>query len=98
MDDVTSGLIGLAAAVLGGGSAWILRKRKRRANVKLPDALLKAAIDEQERRERAHPVEYRFDQRLKAIQQRLSRTIGGEAFLPSTRERIVKELSTRVLG
>ncbi len=39
-----------------------------------------AVVVEQERREQAHHLDYRPDQRLRACQQRLSRLIGRRAF------------------
>lgn len=51
-----------------------------------------AAFLEQGRREHGHPVEYRVDQRIHAIQQRLSRHLGARAFSERARRRIVRHL------
>jgi hypothetical protein len=63
--------------------------------LEIPMDLLRAAVDEQERREGQHPLEYRDDQRVTAVQQRLSREIGERAFGASARFVIVKELKKR---
>lgn len=47
-----------------------------------------AALEEQVRRELAHPVDYRGDQRERAIQQRLSRTMGKKAFSRGMSDRV----------
>lgn len=53
-----------------------------------------AAIVEQLRREAAHPgPRYRHDQRVRAVQQRLSRRWGPAAFTPELRRRIEEALS-----
>ena len=54
--------------------------------------LLELALDEQVRRELAHPVDYRGDQRERAIQQRLSRKMGKRAFSKKTLGRIQEKL------
>lgn len=52
-----------------------------------------AAINEQHRREAAHPgPRYRTDQRVRAVQQRLSRKWGGAAFTMALRKRIEEAL------
>lgn len=50
------------------------------------------AFLEQARREVLHPLEYREDQRVRAIQQRLSRVLGRKALGEKTGKRIAKEL------
>lgn len=53
-----------------------------------------AAINEQHRREAAHPgPRYRLDQRVRAVQQRLSRKWGRAAFTQALRKRIEEALS-----
>lgn len=53
----------------------------------------RAAFLEQVRRERNHHTEYRHDQTVHALQQRLSRRWGKRrAFSKKTRARILKEL------
>ncbi len=62
-------------------------------------SLMSAALDEQVRRENAHPVDYRNDQRARAVQQRLSRSLGSEAFSAKAAERIHAEIyAHKVLG
>lgn len=65
-----------------------------------PLDLMKAALEEQVRREATNPTVYRPDQRERAIQQRLSRLVGDElAFAPTTSALIRKEISAHaVLG
>ena len=56
---------------------------------------LEAALDEQVRREANHTVEYRLDQRIRAIQQRLSRRFGERAFSAEVRAKILARLEAK---
>lgn len=76
--------LGVALASLG--LEWLRRWRAGRR-------LWLAAFVEQGRREALHHVAYRRDQRLHAIQARLSRKLGKrKAFSAKVRRRIEKEL------
>lgn len=58
----------------------------------------RAAFVEQVRREKNHHIEYRHDQTVHALQQRLSRRWGKRrAFSKKLRARIVKELPRHAL-
>lgn len=77
----------LGAAVLLGALELLRRWRARRR-------LWLAAFLEQGRRELEHTVGYRHDQRVHAIQARLSRHLGKRrAFSASTRRKIEKHLA-----
>lgn len=89
------GAAAAAVAAVGGSVAALVRRKK--ANV-IPIQMLEEALKEQDRREEAHHIDYRIDQRLDAIQQRLSRQIGRKAFSEDVRAQIVKELAKRELG
>lgn len=80
-----------ALAAIAGAAllvALVFALRHRRARRVYLGALL-----EQVRRENEHEgPEYRHDQRVRAIQQRLSRRWGRRAFTEKTRARIEKDL------
>lgn len=59
---------------------------------------IRAAVDEQARREGTHHVPYRHDQRVAAVQQRLSRKLGPRAFDKTLHGEIVRELRKRGLA
>jgi heme exporter protein D len=67
-----------------------VRRARRRRRV------WRYAFDEQLRREVIHPLPYRPDQRVRAIQQRLSRSWGKRALSSSMRRRIEEELARGV--
>jgi hypothetical protein len=75
--------LGLAIAVLVAAG---VRRHIRRRRIWL------AAFLEQGRVEAEHRLPFRFDQKVNAIQQRLSRDLGAEAFRSSTRRRIEAEV------
>ena len=75
-----------AVALVASLGAWVhLRERRFRR-------LLVAALKEQDRREGISEVDYRPDQRLRAIQQRLSRKIGKRAFADKSKKRIQERI------
>ena len=84
----------IAETVAGAGALAALVVPSLRARW-LAKKTLKEAVDEQERREGAHTLPYRTDQRISAVQQRLSRTIGSRAFNKHIRKRIEQELRKR---
>jgi hypothetical protein len=77
--------LGLAVALLAG-ALEVVRRLRRRRRVWL------AAFLEQARREAEHRLPYREDQRVRAIQQRLSRAWGKRALGVRLRRRIEREL------
>lgn len=74
----------LAVAIVLGAAELVRRRRRAR--------LFFAALLEQGRREVSHGVGYRDDQRVAAVQQRLSRTLGKRAFSPDVRRQIERAL------
>lgn len=60
-----------------------------------PSEMVVKAVDEQERREKNHHLPYRIDERILAIQQRLSRTLGAKAFEEVSRAAVLEELKKR---
>lgn len=88
----------LSGAVVGlvGLLGVSIRGRHQAATM---DQLVRDAVDEQQRREREHRVEYRLDQRMDAVRQRLSRKVGvPRAFSLAVTEQVLKELSARGMG
>jgi hypothetical protein len=80
-------LAALGVFVLAIAARWVRDRR-----------IWLAAFVEQVRREKNHHIEYRHDQTVHAIQQRLSRRWGKRrGFSKKTRERILKELPRHAL-
>lgn len=77
--------LALAVTLVLAGAEWARRLRRR-------ERLWLAAFLEQGRREATHEVPYREDQRVRAIQQRLSRHMGKRAHGERVRRRIKEEL------
>lgn len=80
-----------ASVVISGLGAWLARRRIAKV-LPIREVELEAALAEQQRRETLHPTGYRYDQRVRAIQQRLSRKFGRRAWTDSTQERVKKAL------
>lgn len=79
----------LALALTATLGALELLRRRRHSRIWL------GAFLEQARRENDHAVEYRHDQRVHALQARLSRHLGvRQAFSAKTMARIERELRT----